>query len=72
MIVSQPRVEAADFEDGYSAPRLRQKILGDDKTIRSSLGVTDVLGRVSADELSKTIQDRCDAGHLRVDASSRS
>ncbi len=45
-------------------------MLGGDKSIRSSLGVADVLGAVSADKLSKSIQERCDAGHMMVDASS--
>lgn len=70
VIVSQPSVEAADFEDGYSAPQLQQKMTGEDKSIRSSLSVTDVLGGVSAEELSMAIQDRCEARHLRIDASS--
>lgn len=44
---------------------------GDDKTIRSSLAVNDVLGHIDADELSRAVQNKCGAGHLRVDASSK-
>ncbi|KAK4694960.1 hypothetical protein P7C71_g2705, partial [Lecanoromycetidae sp. Uapishka_2] len=72
VIVSQPGVEAADFADEYTAPRLREKMNGDDMSIRSSFSVTDVLGLISGDELSKVIQDRCEASHLRVDASTGS
>jgi len=46
-------------------------MLGDDKDIRSSLTVNHVLGQVDTDGLSKTLQDRCGAAPLRVDASSK-
>ena len=48
------------------------KMLGDDKSIRSSLMVKEVVGELSADSISKIIQEKCGAGHLRVDASSES
>lgn len=48
------------------------KMLGDDKSIRSSLTVKEVMGELSADRLSKVIQEKCGAGHLMVDASSKS
>ena len=47
-------------------------MLGDDKSIRSSLTVKEVVGELSGDRLSKVIQKKCGAGHLRVDASSES
>ena len=47
-------------------------MLGDDKGIRSSMAVKDVLGYVNVDDMSRAVQDRCGAGHLRVDASSKS
>ncbi|MCJ1278889.1 hypothetical protein MMC21_006710 [Puttea exsequens] len=72
VIVSQPGVEAADFRDRQSVPHLRIKMLGKDKSVRSSLAVQDVLGKYRADELSRLIQERCDAGHLRIDASTGS
>lgn len=46
-------------------------MLGDDKDIRSSLAVKEVLGQVDAERLGSAVQDRCGAGHLRVDASSK-
>ena len=47
-------------------------MLGIDKSIRSMLAVKDVLGLVNVDDMSKSIQDRCGAAHLRIDASSKS
>ena len=47
-------------------------MLGDDKSIRSSLAVKEVMGELSASHLSKVIQEKCGAGHLMVDASSKS
>lgn len=60
-----------DFQ-GRAAPHLRMKMLGNDKSIRSSLAVKEVVGELSGDHLSKLIQEKCGAGHLRVDASSTS
>lgn len=47
-------------------------MLAADKSIRSSLAVKEVVGELSADYLSNVIQEKCEAGHLRVDASSKS
>ncbi len=47
------------------------KMLGDDKSIRSSLTVKEVMGELSGELLSKVIQEKCGAGHLMVDASSK-
>ena len=47
------------------------KMLGNDKRIRSSLAVREVVGELSAGHLSGVIQEKCGAGRLRVDASSK-
>lgn len=47
-------------------------MLGDDKNIRSSFMVKEVMGELDGNRLSKIIQEKCGAGHLRVDASSKS
>lgn len=70
IIVSQPGVNAVDYQD-RATPYLRMKLLGDDKSIRSSLTVKEVMGELSGILLSKAIQQKCGAGHLRVDASSK-
>lgn len=69
--MSQPGVGAADYENKRSAPHLRKRMLGDDKSIRSSLTVKEVLGWLNVDDISGAVQDRCGAAHLRVDASSK-
>lgn len=46
-------------------------MLGDDKSIRSSLMVKEVIGKLGGDYFSRVIQEKCGAGHLRVDASSK-
>ena len=43
---------------------------GDDKHIRSSVAVSDVLGNMDADQLGQVVKEKCGAGLLRVDASS--
>ncbi|MCJ1454245.1 hypothetical protein MMC28_004597 [Mycoblastus sanguinarius] len=72
VIVSQLGVNAADYHGRLSAPHLRMKMLGNDKSIRSSLSVKDVLGGLDAQEMSRIVQAKCGAGHLRVDASTGS
>ena len=71
IIVSQPGVSVADYSGLGTAPHLRRNILGDDLTIRSSLTVNEVLGQIDVDGLSRVVQDKCEAGHLRIDASSK-
>lgn len=70
--MSQPGVGTADYEHKRSAPHLRMRMLGDDKSIRSSLTVKEVLGWLDVDDISGAVKDRCGAAHLRVDASSKS
>lgn len=71
VIVSQPGANALDYRDRAS-PYLQMKMLGNDKSIRSSLAVREVVGELSAGHLSSVIQEKCGAGHLRVDASTGS
>ncbi|KAF6227418.1 hypothetical protein HO133_008862 [Letharia lupina] len=71
VVVSQPGVNAVDYQNRAS-PYLRMKVLGNDKSIRSSLAVKEVMGEISGDHLSKVIQEKCGARHLRVDASTGS
>ena len=47
-------------------------MLGNDKSIRSTLTVKEVVGEVNGDHISRLIQEKCGAGHMRVDASSTS
>ncbi|MCJ1262037.1 hypothetical protein MMC22_001906 [Lobaria immixta] len=72
VIVSQPGVNAADYHDRFSAPHMRQNIAGNNKNIRSSMTVPNVVGALDADSLSKEVQEKCGAEVLLVDASSGS
>lgn len=69
IIVSQPGVNAVDFQDPFSAPHLRQKLSGEDRNIRSSLKVSDVIGKFDSTNLSRRVQEKCGASLVKVDAS---
>ena len=70
VIVSQPGVNAADYHDRFSSPRLRQNIEGENKNVRSSTTVAEVLGNIDAVSMSKDVQEKCGARVLQIDASS--
>lgn len=71
VIVSQPAVNAADYHDPEAAPRLRRNIGGENKNIRSSMTVSDVLGALDAESVSRQLQEQCGAEVVRIDASSK-
>lgn len=62
----------ADYKNRRSAPLLKQMTSGEDKDIRVSLAVRDVLGEIDADEMVRVVQEKCGAVLLRIDASSKS
>lgn len=72
IIITQPGVDAADFTDKRATPLLRQMARGEDKHVRSSIAVNDVLGSLDTSALSNLVREKCGAGLLRVDASSMS
>lgn len=72
VIVSQPRANAADFSVARSAPHLRKRMSGDDENVKSSFSVSDVLGVVDTDLIQSSLEAKCQAGLMTVDASSRS
>lgn len=71
VVVSQPAVNAADYHDPEAAPRLRRNIGGENKNIRSSMTVSDVLGALDVESLSRQLQKKCGAEVVRIDASSK-
>ena len=71
MIVSQPAVNAADYNDPEAAPRLGRNIRGENKNIRSSMTVSDVLDVLDAESVSRQLQEKCGAEVVKIDASSK-
>lgn len=71
VIVSQPGVNVADYHDRFSAPHMRRNIAGDNKNVRSSMTVSNVLGTLDAGNISKEVQEKCGADVLHLDASSK-
>lgn len=71
VIVSQPAVNAADYHDPEAAPRLGRNIRGENKNIRSSMTVSDVLDALDAESVSRRLQEECGAEVVRIDASSK-
>lgn len=50
---------------------MRQNIAGDNKNVRSTMTVSNVLGALDAETMSKEVQEKCGAEVLHVDASSK-
>lgn len=50
---------------------MRQNIEGDNKNVRSTMTVSNVLGALDAKSMSKEVQEKCGAEVLHVDASSK-
>ena len=71
VLVSQSGVCAADFDGKNSAPHLSRWLSGKEGSICSSLMVEDVVGEVDTVVLTKTLENKCGAGTLMVDASSK-
>ncbi|KAI9850577.1 MAG: hypothetical protein M1838_005427 [Thelocarpon superellum] len=68
IIVSQPRVRAADFQSTKASPRLRQGLNGK-RDVWSSIQVADVVGILELDTVEQLVTDICEATRLEVDAS---
>ena len=70
VLVSQPGATAADYDRKDSIPQMQARMLGKEGRAFSKLAVRDVVGQISLEKLSKLLQDKCDAGITKVDASS--
>ncbi|MCJ1402145.1 hypothetical protein MMC11_005364 [Xylographa trunciseda] len=69
IIVSQPGATAGDYRSKNSTPYLRRYISGEDKHVRSSFTISDVLGEIDTAAFSNTLEQQCGAGTLSIDAS---
>jgi hypothetical protein len=63
-------VHAADYSGRRATPRLREKVLGKDKSIRSNVTVTEVAGVLDPLAIGSGLRDECGAEVTEIDASS--
>jgi hypothetical protein len=70
VIVSQPGVSSMDYQSSDATSYLRKFVSGENKHIRSSFTVSEVLGAIDTSALASALEKRCGAGLLSVDASS--
>lgn len=63
-------MHAADYSGRRAAPRLREKVLGKDKAIRSNVTVTEVAGVLDPLAIGNGLRDECGAEVTEIDASS--
>ncbi|KAN0076645.1 BIG/ATPase V1 complex, subunit S1 [Elaphomyces granulatus] len=69
VIASQPGVHATDYSTRQSAPRLRERVMGGDKAIRSSFTVTEVVGEVDLGYIRHLLEEKCGVHLTEIDAS---
>ncbi|KAL1982114.1 hypothetical protein VTN96DRAFT_1710 [Rasamsonia emersonii] len=72
VIALQPGVHATDYSDRKAAPRLREKVMGKDKAIRSNFTVTEVAGILDPSFIRSGLRDECGAQVTEIDASTGS
>ena len=70
VVVTQPSVSATDYSGQHSSPHLKRWVSGEDKRIRSSFTVANVLGDMDKVGFTEILETKCGAGTLNVDASS--
>ena len=71
VLVSQPGATTLDYRNGVSMPQMRAKFLGREGKKGSSRAVENVVGNIDIESLSRLLQQKCNAGVTRVDASSQ-
>ena len=64
-------MNALDYSGQHSTPHLDRWLSGEDKDIRTSFTASDVLGEIEVGTLVRTLENKCGAGTLTVDASSK-
>ncbi|KAL4865973.1 hypothetical protein BDV12DRAFT_140660 [Aspergillus spectabilis] len=72
VIASQPGVHSTDFATRKSAPRLGAKMMGQDKTIQSTVIVNEVAGILEVKHFQRILEKECGAQTTVIDASSGS
>ena len=72
IIATQPGVHAADYSTQKATPRLREKVLGKDKTIRSNITVTEVVGLFDPTSIRNGLEEECGAQVTTIDGGASS
>lgn len=62
-------MHSSDFATRKSAPRLGAKVLGKDKSIRSTMSVNEVAGLLEAGSVKQILEDKCKAQTIAIDGS---
>lgn len=69
IIVTQPGITAKDLSDLNDTPYLSERVLSD--RYKSLISVTDVLGHVDTQDISRRLASRCNAEEYSIDAFGR-
>lgn len=67
IIATQPGVHATDYSNQKATRRLREKVLGNDKAIRSNITVTEVVGLFDPTSIRNGLEDECGAKVTTID-----
>lgn len=59
VVVEQEGVSAADYADGRSTPRLAHYMAGQQHEVKSTVSVSDVVGKVDVAEITKYLEAKC-------------
>lgn len=63
-------MHSSDFSSSKSAPRLGAKLLKEDKSVKSSLMINEVVDVLDAKQIQAMIEENCGAQNIIIDASS--
>lgn len=66
-VVRQAGVSSADYVDGFLMQALAADISGKNKEIRSAKSVSEVIGEVDVNGVSRHLMRHCDAAQIIVD-----
>ncbi|KAK8197466.1 BIG/ATPase V1 complex, subunit S1 [Phyllosticta capitalensis] len=69
IVVNQPGVSVADYDNKWSAPWLRKRFQSNDKHITTAT-INEVIDGLDAENVSKYVAEHCNAARAEVDASS--
>jgi hypothetical protein len=71
VLVQQDGVSSSDYADGKATPLLASYMNLEHAQIKGTANVSDVVGRIDIDALSRHLQSKCGAERLSIDIASR-